>query len=283
MLIVTGTKRSGTSMWMQILRGAGIRVHGQAFPRDWGDMIRAANPHGFFESPLRQGIYFATNPHPKTGEYLRPDETRDLAVKVFIPGVVRSDVAFITKVVASLREWREYHGSLTRLYALERAARQAKREEEGKPYRPPIFPTPVLEWWRENYALICDHLVRRYPIHMVAYESVLADPARYIPEALEWLGVGDIDAALEAVDPSVRTHRGDESESDPDVPDAVAEVFDELYQRVRDRVAFEPTFVKKLNAVQKELAPRIDAELREVRRHEMQRRIAARKESRGDA
>lgn len=259
---------------MQILRGAGVRVHGEAFPRDWGDVIRAANPHGFFESGLRTGIYFATNPHPKTGAYLRPEDTRDLAVKVFIPGVVRSDLAFITKVLASLRNWREYHGSLSRLYAMELRGRREKAEAEGKDYRPPRFPTPVLEWWRENYALICDHLVRRYPIHIVAYESVLEDPHRYIPEALSWLGVGDVDAALERVDPSVRTHRGNVSENEPDLSERVAAVFDELYERVRDRKPLEQSFVKQLNAVQAELAPRIEAELREIRAFERERRQA---------
>ena len=278
MLIVTGTKRSGTSMWMQILRAAGIRVHGEAFPRDWGDMIRAANPHGFFESPLRQGIYFATNPHPKSGAYLHPRETRDLAVKVFIPGVVRSDLAFVDKVLASLRGWREYHGSLMRLYELEREARREKLEAEGKAYRPPAYLSPVLEWWRENYALIADHLLRRYPIHIVAYESVLEDPHRYIPEALEWLGVGDVSEALRQVDPSVRTHRGDAHEAEPDLPDDVARTFDGLYERVRDRRPIEPAFVEELNATQKKLAPRIEEELREVRRRELERRKALREQ-----
>ena len=35
MIIVTGTKRSGTSMWMQILAAAGLPVFGEAFPRSW--------------------------------------------------------------------------------------------------------------------------------------------------------------------------------------------------------------------------------------------------------
>ena len=118
MLLVTGTKRSGTSMWMQILKAAGVEILGDAFPRDWEDVIRDANPHGFFESQLREGIYFATNPSPTTGAYLRPEQTTDLAVKVFIPGVIKSDTAFIGKVLASMRNWREYGSSLRRLRSL---------------------------------------------------------------------------------------------------------------------------------------------------------------------
>jgi len=34
-IVVTGTKRSGTSMWMQVLGAAGLPVVGDAFPADW--------------------------------------------------------------------------------------------------------------------------------------------------------------------------------------------------------------------------------------------------------
>ena len=106
MIIVTGTKRSGTSMWMQILRDGGIELIGEAFPKKWDQTIREANPHGFYESPLRRGINFTTNPHPQTGAYLAPEPTRNHAVKVFAPGLVRSDLAYIDRVVVTMRPWR---------------------------------------------------------------------------------------------------------------------------------------------------------------------------------
>src|SRR5688500_18403904 len=112
MIIVTGTKRSGTSMWMQILRAAGFPTLGEAFPRDWARTIRQANPEGFYESPLRTGIYYATNPNPRTGAYLFPQSTRRTAVKVFVPGLVRSDMAFVDRVIATMRNPREYVHSL---------------------------------------------------------------------------------------------------------------------------------------------------------------------------
>ena len=95
MLIVTGTKRSGTSLWMQILIAAGIPHFGEAFPRDWENTLKEANKEGFYESMLRAGIYYATNPHPKTGAYFFPEQVEGHCVKVFIPGLVRTDRAFI--------------------------------------------------------------------------------------------------------------------------------------------------------------------------------------------
>ena len=115
MIIVTGTKRSGTSMWMQILRAAGFAIVCEAFPRDWASTIREGNPRGFYESPLRRGIHLATNPDPCTGAYLCPMATRTVAVKVFVPGLLRTDLRFVHKVIATIRPFREYMASVERL------------------------------------------------------------------------------------------------------------------------------------------------------------------------
>jgi hypothetical protein len=162
MLIDTGTKRSGTSMWMQILTAAGFPAFGEAFPRNWGETIKDANPDGFYESILRQGIYYRTNPHPRTGAYFFPEQVERHVVKVFIPGLVRTDRAYIGTVVATVRHWREYHDSLERLYAMENDARTQKNEG-AKP--PPRIP-PVFEWWSENFSLIRDIVTRRHRVHV---------------------------------------------------------------------------------------------------------------------
>ena len=96
MIIVTGTKRSGTSMWMQILIAAGFPHIGEAFPMRWEQTIKAANPDGFFESHLRRGVFYKTNPHPKTGAYLFPEQVQhhadDDEEGVFgaVPAIVKS-------------------------------------------------------------------------------------------------------------------------------------------------------------------------------------------------
>ncbi len=280
MIIVTGTKRSGTSMWMQILKAAGLETIGQQFPKDWGETIREANPEGFYESILRDGIYYRTNPHPKTGAFLFPAATKDHAVKVFIPGVVRSDLAFVDKVVATMRNWREYPGSITRLYAMEHENRSKKRAmalPESK------HVAPVLEWWSENHALLSDVLTRRYPAHFVAYETALAKPAETIAEVLGWLGVGDAAAATAAVKPTLRTHEASRLPAPEGVSPAHAEVFDELYARVRDRRGLEEAFIDRLNEVNDELRPSIEAAAREaaearIARRQMLREARAKRE-----
>ena len=88
MIVVSGTGRSGTSMWMNILKSAGVTVVGEEFPRDWADRISAANQEGFYESTLIMGINHTTNPDPTTGAHLTPEISRDMAVKVFIEGVL---------------------------------------------------------------------------------------------------------------------------------------------------------------------------------------------------
>ena len=129
MIVVTGTKRAGTSMWMQILVAAGFPHVGTPFPGNWGESIRDANPAGFYESLLRQGVFHATNPDPRTGRFVRPSQVERHVVKVFVPGLVRTDFGYIGRVLATMRPWREYVASLRRLFAIEdawRARRQAK-------------------------------------------------------------------------------------------------------------------------------------------------------------
>lgn len=264
MIIVTGTKRSGTSMWMQILIAAGLPPFGDAFPRKWGDRIREANPAGFYESLLRLGIYYKTNPHPKTGTYFFPEQVEQHVVKVFIPGLVRSDRAFIGQVVATMRPWREYEASLLRLYAMEDAKLPQMR-------RPPRRLPPALEWWAENFQLLRDIATRRYRVHVQSYDGLLRDPSKVIAEVIDWLGHGDANAAVEAVQPELRTQEKPESDS---IEPELATVFDELYAAIDRGDAVSSAFVEMLNETNIILAPRIAEQERAIAL-ERRRRMAA--------
>jgi hypothetical protein len=292
MIIVTGTKRSGTSMWMQILGAAGLPMFGEAFPRDWGRTLREANPEGFYESILRQGIYWRTNPHPRTGAYFFPEQVQRHAVKVFIPGLVRTDRAYIGRVIASMRPWREYCRSLRRLWAMEDAA-LAERHPGRKP--PPRV-SPALEWWSESTMLIRDVAIRRYPVHLQSYDGLLEDPEGVLRRTFAWLGFGDAAAAMTAVKPERRTQRAeapepaagsrpapdpDEAELDP----AVIDVFDRLYHTVHAGEPVQPALLAALDATQVELAPRLAEQQRAVLRAQRRRRALASRDAEptGDA
>lgn len=258
MLIVTGTKRSGTSMWMQILTSAGFPGFGEAFPRNWGETIKDANPEGFYESILRQGIYYRTNPHPQTGAYFFPEQVERHVVKVFIPGLIRTDRAFIGSVIATVRHWREYHDSLERLYAMED---EVRRDNKGVDTRPPRIP-PVFEWWNENYSLIRDIVTRRFRVHVQSYDGLLSDPKAVVENTLEWLGDTevDVDAAVAAVNPKRRTQMRDEGvEASEELSDAAIEAFELLYRTVHERSGLTPALINQLNTVHVELAPKIAA------------------------
>lgn len=272
MIIVTGTKRSGTSMWMQILKAAGIQVLGQAFPKDWGETIREANPEGFYESPLRDGINFMTNPDRRTGAYLHPADSREMAVKVFIPGLARSDLAFVDCVLATMRSPRAYHRSLEKMYRMEHENRQALRNVE---LPAPRYVTPALEWWMENHQLLVDCFTRGYPMRVVPYEHVMQQPEKTIREALAFVELGDPEAALQAVRPELKHHDPGELPPPPDIDEKHVAVFDALYERMCTTGVIDPPFVEMLNKTHEELLPRIEQEVREVRRHRTQLRQAA--------
>lgn len=259
-IIITGTKRSGTSMWMQILKEAGFTIMGEAFPKNWKNTIQDANPHGFYESPLRSGIYYATNPDPRTGEYLNPQQTRDVAIKVFIPGLCRSDLAFTKQVVGSVRHWREYASSIDRLHKMEDTAFHEQSEKRGMAFFP--FPKldPVLEWWLENFALIRDVVTRQYPAHLVTYQNVVEDPEQYLPPILRWLGAENVEAGVAAVSPETRTQKREQIERSHPHED----VFDEFYEIIHNGDKMTNAFLEKLNVTHQKLIPAIEADVRRV-------------------
>lgn len=279
MIVVTGTKRSGTSMWMQILGAAGVPVLGEDFSKVWKETIFDANPRGFYESVFRHGIYYATNPVPATGEYLHPDEARGIAVKVFVPGLCRTDLAYVERVIGTVRHWSEYGTSLDRLLDMEREAFDTKLNRP-RPERPRL--SPLLEWWFENFLLVRDIATRRYPARLVSYDRVVAEPERWVPALVRWLGVGDADAAVAAVAPEVRTvevaQRGMDQATDPDAEGAPIDpehraAFDALFSIAHDGVPLTPELIQDLNRVHNVLSARITQRLREI--HEARVRAAA--------
>ena len=250
-ILVSGTKRSGTSMWMQVFDAAGLPIVGERFPRDWGDSaLGRANKDGFYESILRDGIYFATNPNPNTGKYFRPQDCEGYVVKVFIPGVLRSEASFIEGVVANVRAWRDYEASVDRLWALDDEARKASAPDRPAP---PRFPA-AMEWWVENFSLLRDIHRREYPALLQTYDQVLADPATYVRRALEDIGAGDIDKALAAVKPESRTQHASTSDS---VEPEVARVFDDLYDAVAGEREIDDVLVRHLEDNHQRLLPRL--------------------------
>ncbi len=284
MIIVTGTKRSGTSMWMQILSAAGYPVIGEAFPGTWERSIRAANRGGFYESRLRNGVFYATNPDPETGAFVTPAQTRQHAVKVFIPGLIRTDYGYIDRVVATMRHWREYAASLRRLHAIEdafHAEREAAGEVDSRDRetlarfgRPQL--DPALEWWFENFDLIRDIAVRGYSVHMLTYDRLLADPAREIAQVMQWLGAGDSEAAIKVVDTSMRTQERSElslAEVGSEISPKLAATFDTFYAAVHSGEGLSRSLIELLNNTHAELEPllldHIQAERRRLREREL--------------
>jgi hypothetical protein len=268
MIFISGTKRSGTSMWMQVMQAAGIPILGKAFPRNWGTgPLRDANPDGFYETMLRNGVYYRTNPHPQTGKYFLPEHVEGYAVKVFVPGVIRSERAYIEHLVANVREWREYEASINRLYAMEAVTREEQRASGVEVIEPFNFP-PAYEWWMENFALVRDISLRRYPARLQTYDQVLADPAEVIGRVLRWVGRGDVEAGVAAVKPSSRTQVRPESQS---VAPKLAQVFDDLYAAIADGKGIGNTLLRTLNDTNQALLPELAKLQAEVARSQMMR------------
>lgn len=238
-------------MWMQALAAAGLEVMGEKFPKNWQNgALRDANPDGFFESIFRDGIFFATNPNPQTQAYLEPKDVVGHVVKVFVPGVVRTERAFIDGVVANVRNWREYEASVDRLWALDEAQRVQERPDDPPEIRVPA----ALEWWTDNFALLKDHHLRRYPLQIQTYEQVLRDPEKYVGRALSMIGAGNLAAAMQSIKPENRTQSDVQSSS---LEPRLAEAFDELFHAIETEARLEGPLLRRLVAIDDEVRPQM--------------------------
>jgi hypothetical protein len=251
MIIVTGTKRSGTSMWMAALSAGGFEPIGKAFPGIWGETIREANSGGFFESLLRHGIHHGTNPNPQTGRYIHHEQTRGMAVKIFAGGFVRTHRAFVDHVVFTVRPWREYVASLTRLYAMEHAAAE---ERLGARLTPRVVPRPELEWWVDNFLILEDLQRRNLPHDVVTYDNALSDPNRHVGETIGRIG-GDGEAAKGTILAERRTQTRAAQDEAPDLPRHTSHVYDRLYDLLNAGSELEPSFWSDMRKLQSVIAP----------------------------
>lgn len=259
MIVVSGSMRSGTSAWMQILRAAGLPVIGDAFPEPFGRPFQAANPRGFYESELVSGIYFATNPHPKTGDWLAPASTRRHVVKVFPQGLVRTDFAFLDRVLVTVRPWRAVAASRSKMASLGSLG-------------PTQHVDPALLWWVDVYGVLRDVAIRGYSAHFVAYDRLVDDPEREVSAVLDWIGEGDVAAAVRAVDPGLRrsTPSGDGVSA---LPAAVLAIFDELADHIAREVPLSGSFVQQLNDTDAAVRPLLEQAL-QAQRQDLLHRFA---------
>lgn len=238
-------------MWMQLLGAAGFEVIGEAFPRNWGETIRDANPRGFYESKLVGGVHHGTNPDPSTGAFLFPEQVRSHAVKIFIPGVIRTELAYLDRCIVTVRPWPEYVASLRKLQGLSSLA--AGLDDSR---RQPFELAPELEWWSEHFALVRDMATRRYPIHFEAYDNLLADPHGVLSRVFEWIGAGDVDAAAAAIDPSLHRNKTSTVEIDrAELPAGCVETFDLLYDTIARSQPLTGTLIDELNETHSRLRP----------------------------
>ena len=250
-------------MWMQILVAAGFEAIGEPFPGDWEALLAEGNPDGYWESQLLGGVYYRTNPHPLSGAFLFPEQTRFHAVKVLVPGLVRSDLAYLDRVIGTVREWRAFAASRERLRELYRKQYGLEPHEQLLRLDLP----PALEWWVDNYGLLRDLATRRYAAHVSSYASLIADPEAAIAEVLAWLGRGDLERAVAAVRPRP-VQVAVETPADPQVDAEDIEIFDELYDHIHRALPLSAAFLAKLNETDLRLRPRLLA-------HEAQARVRA--------
>jgi len=189
-----------------------------------------------------------------------------------VPGVIRSERAYFEYLVANVREWREYEASINRLYEMEVESREEQKAKGVElPPDPFNFP-PAYEWWMENFALVRDISLRRYPVQLQTYDQVLEDPERVIGKVLRTIGHGDVEAGVAAVKPENRTQSRPKSET---IEPKLARVFDDLYAAVAEGKGFSGPLLRTLNETNQSLLTELTKLQHEVAQSQIVRRSKA--------
>lgn len=247
MIIVAGTRRSGTSLWMQILQQGGFQLFGKQFPAHW-QQIATANKKGFYESKLVEGINYQSNPDPVSGAWFSPQESANYAVKVLENGLIKSDLAYIDKVIVTVRNWQDCESSKLRLKQI--IAQEENFIKQDNNINRPVKLPAGYEWWSTYAGLVHDMMSRQYPAAVFSYEAVLADPTKVISTVFNWLGSGDVNKASAAVEESLQTQK---NVALHEISHDHSEVFDELYQALHQNIQITQPFYNKLAETNKKI------------------------------
>lgn len=201
MLVITGTGRSGTSLWMQLLQAGGMPVLGERFPPGT-EAFAALNPAGFYESALLNGIHAGSNPDPRSGAELEPQ--MPVAVKVLGAGLRITERRYLDRVLLSFRHPFAFAQSARRLGELHppSASHGSVRD-------------PLRWWFCQHMAVLLDASTRRYAPRRVAFEALLSQPEPVIAACFDWLELPlDPAAAAQVLRPSLVTARPQEQEGE---------------------------------------------------------------------
>jgi len=243
---------------MQILEKGGFQILGKKFPAHWKGLIDKANPRGFYESTLVQGINYHTNPDPRSGAWIPPQKVTNIGVKIFADGLVKTDYAYITRVIYSIRRWQECEASQKRIDEIKDGHSELADTDPNR-LRAARLPAGFT-WWKANFSLVKDMQTRRYPAAVFSYAGLLKEPEKTISAAFEWIGNGDVTGAVTAVERSLQTQK---EITLPGVEHSYGEVFDELYDSLCRTQQITPAFFRKLVETDSRITREIDALLAE--------------------
>jgi hypothetical protein len=188
-----------------------------------------------------QGINYHTNPDPRSGAWIPPQNVTDVCVKIFADGLVKTDYAYITRVIYTMRDWQECEASQVRMNEI-KGADAGSGDADTNDQVAAQMPAGFL-WWKANFSLVRDMQTRRYPVAVFSYADLLRNPQKMIGAAFDWLGKGDAAAALGAVEQSLQTQK---KVSLPDVEHGYGVVFDELYDTLCGQQQITSAFYDKL-------------------------------------
>lgn len=193
MIIVSGLRRTGTSLMMNILKEAGFDAYAALFSHEtWESKLKELNPNGFFESAFRD-----SGVNPIQMEF-SPKEVEYTAIKVFASAIPRCDGEYITKQIIMLRDFSEVYKSQERMKELDEKKELDSKEDIFEPGE-----TYLLDY----YCVLRDIVKRNKPTLFIDYYDVMQKKDEVLGTLRRFIGCGRFDLAYNLIDDKLYRNR----------------------------------------------------------------------------
>lgn len=252
MIIVTGAKRSGTSMMMQMAEEAGFHCQGEKYPKAWADRgakVQDYNPDGFYEvlGIVDNGANNLNMMHP-------PKSVEHDFIKIFSSGLPRTDGAYLEKVVLCIRDWRDQVRSWKALKAANTLLKPKKEVKvsdinEHKNKYPDGY-----EWFYDYYQIVKDLVKRRYPLVVVDHDDLIDNTKKEVESLKAFFRVGRWDLAGKKVRKDLREKLDG---IDLVVSDELSAMLDSIYEGIKSG-QINQQLLNQMDAVEKIMAPKVN-------------------------
>ena len=188
---------------MSMMNEAGFPVLGSKFPLNWEEKRTEKNKDlEFPQNPSETGFWedmnIVDNGCNNVTMNINPENLKDHAAKIFFSGMIKTDLAYIDKVILCIRDCKSYTSSWEKVLSFNLKENNKKTEK---------YPYPIgTEFVCKYSILLKDYVKRKYKMIVIDYDQMLNDPEKICTNLKSFIGSGRFDLSKNLIDKKFNNH-----------------------------------------------------------------------------